>query len=334
MIPRVPSRLAWEDHLGSFKVRWGVGRMDYQVVPGLYAVGLPDDQSPVLVSANYKMSFDCLREALQGRNSWILVLDTDGVNVWCSAGKGTFGTAELVRRIALSGLEKVVSHRKLILPQLAAPGVAAHLVKKLSGFNVSYGPIRATDVPAYLDGGGIATPQMRTKSFTLWERMVVIPVELVEALKAAVILMLVFFFLSGLGGGTDGYLSTVVHRGTFAVMAVWGAVLGGTVAVPILLPFLPGRAFSIKGIFVGLAVVLLLFVYRSPHLLSFRDNLEFLAWVFMVLSLTDYLAMNFTGCATFTSLSGVRKEMRAALPLQIGVAVTGLILWVGSVFVG
>jgi acetyl-CoA decarbonylase/synthase complex subunit gamma len=308
--------------------------MDYRVVPGLYAVGLPDDQSPVLVSANYKMSFDHLREASHERSFWILVLDTDGVNVWCAAGKGTFGTAELVCRIALSGLEKVVSHRNLILPQLAAPGVAAHLVKKLSGFKVQYGPIRATDIPDYFNGGGKATPQMRTKSFTLWERMVVIPVELVEALKAAVILMLVFFFLSGLGSGTDGYWSAAVHRGGFAVVAILGAVLGGTVAVPILLPFLPGRAFSIKGISVGLAVVLLLFVYRSPHLLSFRDNMEFAAWVFMVFSLTNYLAMNFTGCTTFTSLSGVKKEMRVALPLQIGAVVTGLILWVGSLFAG
>jgi acetyl-CoA decarbonylase/synthase complex subunit gamma len=280
------------------------------------------------------MSFDCLREALHGRHSWILVLDTDGVNVWCSAGKGTFGTAELVRCVAMSDLYKVVSHRTLFLPQLAAPGVAAHLVKKLSGFSVQYGPIQADDIPAYLDGGGVATTQMRTKSFPLWERMVVIPVELVEALKAGVILMLVVFFLSGLGSGTDGYLSTVVHRGSFAVVAILGAILGGTVAVPILLPFLPGRAFSIKGIFVGLAVVMLLFALRSPHLLSFRDNLEFLAWVFMVLSLTDYLAMNFTGCTTFTSFSGVKKEMRVALPLQIGTALMGLILWVGSLFIG
>ena len=79
------------------KVRWGIGRMNYRVDPGLYSLGNPDALSPVLVSANYKMSFDRLRESLPGRNAWILVLDTDGVNVWCAAGKGTFGTEELTR---------------------------------------------------------------------------------------------------------------------------------------------------------------------------------------------------------------------------------------------
>ena len=65
-IPRVSSALTRADRRGSIKARWGVGRMDYTVDPGLYALGDPDDASPVLVTANYKMSFDCLREALAG----------------------------------------------------------------------------------------------------------------------------------------------------------------------------------------------------------------------------------------------------------------------------
>ena len=127
--------------------------MHYAVDPGLYAVGNPDGESPVLVTANYKMSFDMLREALPNRNAWILVLDTKGINVWCAAGKGTFGTTELVNRIASSGLPRIVSHRELIVPQLSGPGVAAHEVKRLSGFKVIYGPIRAADLPNFLDRG-------------------------------------------------------------------------------------------------------------------------------------------------------------------------------------
>ena len=127
--------------------------MRYKIEPGLYALGRPDDRSPVLVTANYKMSFDRLREALPGRNAWILVLDTKGINVWCAAGKGTFGTEELAARVHSSGLAQVVSHRELILPQLAGPGVAAHQVQKLSGFKVIYGPIRAKDLGAFLDAG-------------------------------------------------------------------------------------------------------------------------------------------------------------------------------------
>ncbi|HAA05521.1 MAG TPA: acetyl-CoA synthase subunit gamma, partial [Syntrophobacteraceae bacterium] len=109
-----------------FKARWGVGWMRYTVNPGLYALGEPDSRSPDFATANYKMSFDHLRRALPEHAAWILVLDTNGVNVCCAAGKGTFGTEELVARIRSSGLEQLVEHRHLILPQLAGPGVAAH----------------------------------------------------------------------------------------------------------------------------------------------------------------------------------------------------------------
>ena len=91
-IPQVATKLSFQDTLGSWKCRWSIGRMNYMVDPGLYAVGQPDETSPVLVTANYKMTFDRLREQLGGLNLWIVVLDTDGVNVWCAAGKGTFGT--------------------------------------------------------------------------------------------------------------------------------------------------------------------------------------------------------------------------------------------------
>jgi hypothetical protein len=92
VVPRVDTRLRPTDHLGTWRVRWGIGRMRYRVDPGLYAVGQPTPDSPVLVFANYKMSFDGLRSQLAGVDAWVLVLDTQGVNVWCAAGKGTFGT--------------------------------------------------------------------------------------------------------------------------------------------------------------------------------------------------------------------------------------------------
>jgi len=99
MIQTVSTRLAIGDRLGAWKVRWGIGRMDYAVEPGLYAVGKPDENAPVLVSANYKLTFDTLRMNLSGLDCWLLILDTRGVNVWCAAGKGTFGTDELINKL-------------------------------------------------------------------------------------------------------------------------------------------------------------------------------------------------------------------------------------------
>ena len=105
-VPQVSSDLTPADRWGAVKARWGVGRMQFTVDPGLYALGNPNEESPVLATANYKMSFDALRRALPGLEAWILVLDTRGINVWCAAGKGTFGTEELVGRIQSSGLEQ------------------------------------------------------------------------------------------------------------------------------------------------------------------------------------------------------------------------------------
>ena len=313
-VPQVSSSLAWGDRLGSFKARWGIGRMRYAIDPGLYALGKPDEQSPVLVTANYKMTFDKLREGLPGRNTWILVLDTGGINVWCASGKGTFGTKELVGRIKSSGLEKIVSHRELVLPQLSGPGVAAHLVKKLSGFKVNYGPIRATDLPVFLGSGLKATPEMRLKTFTTWERMVLIPMELVEALKAGLTVILIFFLLAFLGNSGGVWL----RHGFLAAMAILGAILAGAVLSPLLLPWLPGRAFSLKGFGLGILAVAVLMVFGRNGWTGWGGRFEILAWVFIVPAASAYLAMNFTGASTYTSLSGVRKEMRWALPLQIG----------------
>ena len=331
-VPQVSSSWTQADYLGTFKARWGIGRMHYTVDPGLYALGQPDEKSPVLVTANYKMSFDRLRKALPGRNAWILVLDTKGINVWCAAGKGTFGTDELVARIGSSGLERIVSHREVILPQLSAPGVAAHQVRKLSSFKALFGPIRAEDLPAYLDNGMKATAEMRSKSFTAWERFVLIPVELVDALKAAVMIAPVLLILSGLLGPA-GFWPNVLNQGLFAVQALLTAILAGAVLTPLLLPWLPGRAFSVKSLTPGLVCALWLLLWRWGDGGKTGGLLEMIGWGLVILSVSAYLGMNFTGASTYTSLSGVKKEMRWSLPLQIGSGVIGLVLWVVSMLV-
>ena len=328
-LPQVSSKLHWRDHWGAIKARWGVGRMDYAIDPGLYALGNPNRESPVLVSANYKMSFDRLRSSLPGRDVWVLVLDTKGINVWCAAGKGTFGTEELVKRIESSGLKEVVSHRSLILPQLGAPGVAAHTVKKLSGFGVRYGPIKAEDLPAYMDIGFKATSNMRLKTFPLKERAVLIPIELVETIKPTLIIAPVLFLLGGIGG-PSGFWANALHDGSFAALAFLSAVVGGAVINPLLLPYLPGRAFSTKGLWLGTVVAVIMLSLQGQDLTMWAGRLGSLAWLLIIPAVTAYLAMNFTGASTYTSLSGVNKEMRWALPTEIGMGGGGLLIWIAS----
>ena len=331
-VPRVSTTLRPADKLGAWMVRWAIGRMGYRVEPGFYAVGHPTPGSLVFVSANYKMSFDRLRSALGGIDAWILVLDTKGINVWCAAGKGAFGTDELIRQIEAANLPEIVSHNRVIVPQLGAPGVAAHEVRKRTGFRVVYGPVRARDIPAFLQAGMKASPEMRRVEFALWDRLAVVPVELVMSAKYVLLIMAAFALLAGLG--PDGYaFSRVVAHGLWSAGIFLGAFLAGTVLGPLLLPWLPGRALSAKGVWIGLPLAAGLWAYVLMNAPRIENWVALSAWAFLLPVTTSFALMNFTGATTYTSLSGVRREMRVAVPVQAIGAVAGVTLWIVARFV-
>jgi len=313
-------------------MRWGIGRDHYAVPPGLYAVGAPDAQSPVLVTANYKLTVDRVRSRLAGFDAWILILDTRGINVWCAAGKGTFGTDELERRIRNTRLDAIVAHRKLVLPQLGAPGVAAHEITKRTGFHVNYGPVRAEDLSAYLRSGFQATEAMRTVRFDFKDRLRQVPVELVTGAKYLAAAIVVFALLGGAAALHANFGRAVESAALFAACAVLAYAAAGMFML-ILLPLLPGRAFSLKGVWIGLGLSALCGLYFALHPGPAPGLWAAAGWMVLFPALTSFIAMNFTGSTPFTSLSGVRYEMRRAVPLQILGAVAALGLWITGVFV-
>jgi hypothetical protein len=320
-ITQVSTNLVARDYLGAFKVRWGIKRNLYRVEPGLYAVGTPDKQSEVFVSANYKLSFDILRKNLDGLNAWLLVLDTKGVNVWCAAGKGTFGTEELVRRINLASLDKVVNHRRIILPQLGAVGVAAHLVKEHSGFTVIYGPVRASDIQTFIRAHYKATKEMRLVNFGWYDRLKLIPNDIIQNLRYLSVILAIFFMLSGIN--SSGFsIQQAISNTLLASKIIIAGYLSGIVFTPLFLPYIPTRNFSFKGLIVGMIVSAILFF---NHLLG-ESTITNIAVFLLISGFSSFLAMNFTGASTYTSLAGVKKEMRIAVPVQIAFAVLAIIL--------
>ena len=308
------SVITFRDRWDHFLARWRLDRMGHRVEPGLYSLGSPTADSPVFVTANYTLSFDALRSALAGVSCHILVLDTVGINVWCAAGKGTFGTDELVHRIEATHLDEVVRHRSLILPQLGAAGVAAHQVKGRSGFQVEYGPVQAVDLPDYLQAHK-ATPDMREVRFDLRDRLILIPVELVAALLPMIGLAVALYFLAG---------------GLWESLAAISAILAGVVVFPILLPWLPTHDFSTKGFILGGLVALIFFVIRAP---SYETDTALwwqvasaLGYMLIWSPVTAFVSLNFTGSTTFTSRSGVRREMLRYIRIMAGCLVAGVIL--------
>jgi hypothetical protein len=319
MVPQVSAKLDNADVLGTWKVRFGVDRMNYRINPGLYAVGAPDNTSPVLVTANYKLTFDALRKELDGLNLWIMVLDTKGVNVWCAAGKGTFGTKELVNRVSKVRLSQVVSHRTLILPQLGASGVSAHEVAKQSGFKVVYGPVRASDIKEYLKAGMKATEEMRKVKFGIADRAVLTPIELVSTFKIAMLVFGIMFLIN---------LIAVNPFGVIDFYAFVGALLIGTIVTPILLPWIPVRAFAAKGWILGMIWTIAVNMLNGWPIPEY-GVLKTAAYLLILPSTAAYYAMNFTGSSTYTSFSGVMKEMKIAVPaiaISIGFGIMLLIV--------
>ena len=314
-IPRISSVISFADTLGSWKARWGLGRMSYIVPPGLYALGLPDETSPVIVTANYKMTYDLVRAALEGENVWLLVLETYGINVWCAAGKGTFGTGELVRRVKDAGLGEVVNHRELILPLLGAAGVKGVEVFKRCGFKVRFSTIRAADLPGYIRKGE-AAGSSRELTFTAAERLVLTPVEIVSAVGKSLPLLGVLFLSGGLFSNGFSLANALA-----AVLAYLTAVLSGCFLAPLLLPWLPTPCFSIKGAITGFFTAVLFCLFAGLDSIAYGA-----AAILMISAFSSFLMLNFTGSTPYTSRSGVKKEMKWALPLQGVALLIGVIL--------
>lgn len=308
VVRQTTSEMTWRDRLDHILARWGFDREGHRIRPGLYALGRPAKDSPVLVTANYTLSFDALRTALRGHDAHILVLDTFGINVWCAAGKGTFGTEEVVRRIRAARLEDVVSHRRIILPQLGAPGVSAAAVRRETGFRADFGPVRASDLPEYLRTGK-ATPEMRRVRFPLRDRMVLIPVELVSALVPLLLLALL------------------------RLPDILTAALAGLIAFPILLPWLPTRNYSTKGYLLG-AFAAAPFAAGSlgPSLapVSWPSVLTASAQMLLLPPITAFLALNFTGATPFPSRTGVRREIQRYIRPMAILFVLGAALYLAS----
>ncbi|MBN1760148.1 MAG: hypothetical protein JW863_17610 [Chitinispirillaceae bacterium] len=314
------TRWSAADTFGALRCRLGGFRMKYTIEPGLYGIGTPDSGSPVFVSANYKLSFDHLRRSLSGNSGWILVLDTRGINVWCAAGKGTFGTKELIDRIESCGLAAMVKHRKIIVPQLGAPGIAAHEISKATGFKVVYGPVRSSDIHVFLSSGMIATPEMRRVRFGVLDRLVLTPMELRPTLGIFLPVLVAGLAFTGIEQ-TGILFASIRDNGLPLMIAALLSLFTGTILTPILLPWIPFRAFSIKGLITGVAAM----AFYIPLSTITDPLLQLFSFLFFPVY-SSFCALNFTGSTPYTGISGVKREMKFAVPLYVAVSVIGGVL--------
>jgi len=303
-----------------------VRRDCFKIPTGLYAIGNPDDKSPVIVSCNYKLTFDELRKNLNKLNLWLLIIDTKGINVWCAAGKGTFGTDEIIYRIKKMKIDKIVSHKNIILPQLGAPGVEAHLITKHTGFKVIYGPVRSEDISEFISSKYEATKEMRRVRFNFVDRLVLLPIEFMLAIKYIPLIYFIFLLLN-INDFKEIGVSKLLQISMVNTIPYLIALLIGSVVVPLLLPIIPFRSLASKGVIGGLIWSFVVIKFNKIFLYT-NTSIESIAHVLLLTSISAILSLNFTGSTTYTSYSGVQKEIIWAYPIAIVMSILGLSLLV------
>jgi ubiquinone/menaquinone biosynthesis C-methylase UbiE len=170
-----------------------------QKEPGLYEIGKPGPGSTVLVTGNYLLTVQRLVRAIDGRiDAWLLVVDSDGINVWCGAGGGFLTAERVLSAWRLSGLDQRVTQKEMVLPELCANGVDGWKIRNETHWKIHWGPVRARDIPAYIAADGSKSDEMRLVSFPLLNRLEMMAATL--GFYALMILIPVAIFWRGLLG--------------------------------------------------------------------------------------------------------------------------------------
>ncbi len=132
---------------------------------GLRVLGRPGRSAPVFLTGNFGLTVERVKRALAGIDGYLLVANSRGVNVWCAATGGLLTDHDVVSVLKTSGIERLVDHRHVILPQLAATGIDARVIREKTGWKVVWGPVAADSIEAFLGRGMKATRAMRSVRF-------------------------------------------------------------------------------------------------------------------------------------------------------------------------
>ncbi len=298
-----PRRLSfsWVDYLLAFAEWVNAFGNARAIEPGLYFTGdAPDPSSPVLVSCNYHLSVFLLWRSLRGRNVRVLVIDTRGINVWCSAGKGRFDAAEILRGVDRCGRTRltVEGHLRLVLPKLSLSGVRLAALRA-AGVEPVIGPIYRHDLPRFLDEGAHRDRRDDKYRFNLRDRLFI----LVPSVAQFTLYMTLPALL--LWGWNHWFPS----------FPAWTPVaygLGLSILYVTLFPWLPSRQFALKGLFtagIALAALSAWWLLRGTW-----DTWTFVFSAVLMTSLGLWFGLYFTGNSGVSNYSLVKREIVRWLP--------------------
>ena len=320
----------WYNHLTG-------GWRGIPIAPGLYRAGSPTEDSPVVVTANYELTYYTVMRALAKDNldAWVLVCDTNGINVWCAARGIHFLTSDVVEMVHLTQLEKVVNHREIILPQLAAAGMDQKEIRQRTGFRSRYGPVRIQDLNKWLelDKPKPKPREMAAVTFNLRERMeqtvAHIPFLLAALLGLPLAILLgSIFLINVITMVLMTSLSPAVYSISISIVLliieILIALYGNAFVLGLVFPILPskGNSFWRRGL--GLAAltlpiaVVLMFILRAHWT-------EYIVWSIAQFVMAVSLTMDWSGMTSVSDPKVIEREY----PYMINMLKVAIVMIVG-----
>ena len=121
------------------------------VTEGIYEIGNPDENSPVLVTTNFALTYFIVSGEIEGSRvpSWLLIKDSEGLSVMTAWAAGKFAGDDVGMFVKKSGIMDKVKHTQLIIPGYAA-AIAGDVEEELPGWKITVGPREAAHIPGFL----------------------------------------------------------------------------------------------------------------------------------------------------------------------------------------
>lgn len=117
----------------------------------IYPLNGPDENSPVMITCNFSLTYFIVAGEIEGSNvpSWLLIKDTEGLSVLTAWAAGKFGADLIAQFVNKSGILDKVKHRELIIPGYLA-SIKGELEEELPDWTITMGPREAGHLPALL----------------------------------------------------------------------------------------------------------------------------------------------------------------------------------------
>ena len=118
---------------------------------GIYEINNPDENSPVLITTNFSLTYFIVSGEIEGSRvpTWLLVMDTEGLSVLTAWAAGKFVADAIGPFVKKSGIDAKIKNKSLVIPGFSA-SISGELEEELAGWKITIGPREAAHIPAFL----------------------------------------------------------------------------------------------------------------------------------------------------------------------------------------